>query len=144
MILFYCDNGLSIVWGVPAEAERVSKKLRKNFEKEGLKITVESGKDGTDYLNLYLDLKKDIFRQWQKPNSNPLYVNINSSHPPQCLKQIPTMIEKMISRNSSSKDEFNRVKKDYQASLNNSGYKKKLQFNPHINKKKHKRNQVGV
>ena len=83
-----------------------------------------------------------IYRQWRKPNSNPLYVNINSSHPPQCLKQIPTMIEKMIARNSSSKEEFNRVKKDYQASLNNSGYKKKLQYNPHTNKKKHRRNRV--
>ena len=140
----YRDDGLSIVRGGPVEVERVSKKLRKIFEKEGLKITLESGKDGTDYLNLYLDLKKDTFRQWRKPNSSPLYVNINSSHPPQCLKQIPTMIENMISKNSSSKEEFNRVKKDYQASLKNSGYKKKLKYNPNANKKKrrHRRNRI--
>ena len=68
----YRDDGLSIVRGDPAEVERVSKKLRKIFEKEGLKITLESGKDQTDYLNLFLDLKNGTFRPWRKPNSNPM------------------------------------------------------------------------
>ena len=139
----YRDDGLSIVRGDPAEVERVSKKLKKIFEKEGLKITLESGKDGTDYLNLYLDLKTDTFRPWRKPNSNPMYVNINSSHPPQCLKQIPTMIEKMISRNSSTKEEFDMVKEDYQTCLNKSGYKKVIEFNPHTKKKTtHRRDRI--
>ena len=92
---------------------RVSKKLKKIFDKEGLKITLESGKDCTDYLNLYLDLKNDIYRQWRKPNSNPLYINTNSNHPPQCKKLIPSMIEKMISRNSSSKEEFDKVEETF-------------------------------
>ena len=137
----YRDDGLSIVRGGPAEVERVSKKLKKIFDKEGLKITLESGKDCTDYLNLYLDLKNDIYRQWRKPNSSPLYINTNSNHPPQCKKQIPSMIEKMISKNSSSEEEFDKVKEDYQASLNKSGYKKVLKFNPNpvSNKKKHRR-----
>ena len=139
----YRDDGLSIVRGDPAEVERVSKKLRKIFEIEGLKITLESGKDQTDYLNLFLDLKNGTFRPWRKPNSNPMYVNIDSSHPPQCLKQIPTMIEKMLSKNSSTKEEFDMVKEDYQASLTKSGYKKVIEFNPHTKKKKtHRRDRI--
>ena len=120
--------------------ERVTKKLHKLFETEGLKITCEAGKHGTDFLDLYFDLKYDKYRQWRKPNSNPLYVHKDSNHPPQVLKEIPSMIEKMVSKNSSSKAEFDKVKREYQCSLKNSGFVKKLQYRPDVPKpKKHKR-----
>ena len=40
----------------------------------------------------------------------------DSNHPPQVLKEIPSMIEKMVSKNSSSKAEFDKVKREYQNS----------------------------
>ena len=53
------------------------------------------------------------------------------------------MIEKMLSKNSSSKEEFDMVKEDYQASLTKSGYKKVIEFNPHTEKKKtHRRDRI--
>ena len=96
----------------PGEVERVTKKLHKLFETEGLKITCEAGKNGTDFLDLYFDLKHDKYRQWRKPNSNPLYVHKDSNHPPQVLKEIPNMIEKMVSKNSSSKAEFVKLREN--------------------------------
>ena len=64
----------------------------------------------------------------------------DSNHPPQVLKEIPNMIEKMVSKNSSSKAEFDKVKREYQCSLKNSGFVKKLQYGPDVPKlKKHKR-----
>jgi hypothetical protein len=50
--------------------------------------------------------------------------------------------KKMISRNSSTKEEFVKVKEDYQASLNKSGYKKVIEFNLYTKKKKHRRNRI--
>ena len=134
----YRDDGLSIVRGSDVERERATKKLIKIFKNQKLKITTESGKTGTDYLNLYLDLKNNCYRQWKKPNNNPIYVNSQSSHPPKCLNQIPIMIEKMISKNSSSKVEFDKVKHEYQTSLKNSGYNHNLSYNPYTSKKKRK------
>ena len=140
MVGLYRDDGLSIVRGNPGEIERVTKKLHKLFETEGLKITCEVGKDGTDFLDLYFDLKFDKYRQWRKPNSEPLYVHKDSNHPPQVLKEIPNMIEKMVSNNSSTKAEFDKVKKEYQNSLKNSGFIKKLQYKPKLpNQNNHKR-----
>ena len=46
------------------------------------------------------------------------------------------MIEKMISRNSSSEIEFEKVKHEYQSSLKNSGYNHTLSFNQCTSKKK--------
>ena len=66
---------LLLIRGGASEGERISKKLHKLFGSEQLKITTEFGKSGTDYLNLYLDLKNDCYRQWNKPNSEPIYVN---------------------------------------------------------------------
>ena len=127
MVGLYRDDGLSIVRGGPGEVERVTKKLHKLFETEGLKITCKAGNQRTDFLDLYFDLKYDKYRQWRKPNSNPLYVHKDSNHPPQVLKEIPNMIEKMVSKNSSSKAEFDKVKRKYQNSLKNSEFEKKLQ-----------------
>ena len=134
----YRDDGLSIVRGSDVERERTTKRLIKIFKDQKLKITTESGKTGTDYLNLYLDLKNNCYRQWKKPNNIPIYVNRQSSHPPNCLNQIPKMIEKMISRNSSSEIEFEKVKHEYQSSLTNSGYNHILSFNPCTSEKKKK------
>ena len=144
MVGLYRDDGLSIVRGDPGEVERMTKKLKKIFEKEGLKITCEAGKQGTDFLDLYFDLKFDKYRQWRKPNSHPLYVHKDSSHPPQCLKEIPNMIEKMISKNSSTKAEFDKVKKEYQNTLKNSGFKVNLQYRPETPKVNTNRRQREV
>ena len=78
----YRDDGLSVIRGSESEKESIVKKLHKIFNEENLKITTENGKTGTDYLNLYLDLKNNCYRQWKKPNNNPIYVHKDSSHAP--------------------------------------------------------------
>ena len=73
MVGLYRDDGLSIVHGVPGEVERMTKKLKKIFEKEDLKITCEAGKQGTDFLDLYFDLKFDRYR------GSPTYTKITNT-----------------------------------------------------------------
>ena len=46
----------------------------------------------------------------------------------------------MVSNSSSTKAEFDKVKKEYQNSLKNSGFVKKLQYKPNVpNPNKHRR-----
>ena len=69
----YRDDGLAVICGGAAESVRIVKKLHKEFSKPDLKIKTEYGESATDFLNLYMDLKNDCYRQWKKPNNEPIY-----------------------------------------------------------------------
>ena len=83
-----------------------------------------------------------------KPNNEPVYINKNSNHSPQVLKELPKTIEKRISNISSSKEIFDISKPIYEKTLNECGFQHKLLYQENaINnidgnqeKKKRKRN----
>ena len=84
-----------------------------------------------------------------KPSSEPVYINKNSKHPPQILKEFPKTIEKRISTISSSKDIFENSKTIYKDTLKKSGFQYKLLYqqniqnnDEHHEKKKRKRNAI--
>ena len=64
----------------------------------------------------------------KKANSELLYINVKSNHPPNIIKQIPNMIEKRLSDLSSSAVEFNEAKSDYEKALRESGFDVNLKF----------------
>ena len=76
-----------------------------------------------------------------------IYIDINSNHPPQILKQLSKSISKRLSENSSSKEVFDKSKTLYEKSLkNNSGFDERLIYhqdngnkNQHKKIKKHQR-----
>ena len=53
---------------------------------------------------LHLTLSLESYQPFRKPNNDLIYIDINSNHPPQVLKQIPKSISKRLSENSSSKE----------------------------------------
>ena len=57
------------------------------------------------------------YQPFRKPNNDPKYVDINSNHPPQILKQIPNFISEKLSENSISKEVFDKSKMLYEKSL---------------------------
>ena len=57
-----------------------------------------------DFLDIQFNLKTNSYKPYMKPNSVPVYINKNSNHLPQVLKELPKTIEKRISNISSSKD----------------------------------------
>ena len=107
----YRDDGLNCTKNVnPSQLERSKKKVVKLFkEKFDLKITIETNLKVVNFLDVTLDLNTGTYRPYAKPNSNPIYVNVDSNHPPNIIKQIPSMIANRISRISSNKDTFDRV-----------------------------------
>ena len=65
-----------------------------------------------------------------KENDQPLYVDINSNHPPLVLKNIPFGVNRRLSRISANKEIFEKEKKPFQDSLQRSGYRHILEYSP--------------
>ena len=141
----YRDDGLCCFQKLSGpQLERTKKTICELFRSHGLDITIESNLVATEFLDVMLDLKRDKYYPFRKPNSNPRYIHVQSNHPPNIIKQIPAMISKRISNNSSDKTEFDRAAPEYNKALTDSGYKEKLTFNDKSGNKKRnrKRNRI--
>ena len=82
----------------------------------------------TDFLDAKFDLTSESFWPYRKPNSYPQYIHISSNHPPNIKKQLPNMIAKRLSQNSSNKSKFEKEAPDYAEALQISGYNIKLHY----------------
>ena len=112
------------------EIERRKKKIIQTFKKHRLDITVQTKLKEVDYLDIEFDLNNDTFKPYRKPNSDPLYVNKKSNHPPSILKQIPKGIGKRLSELSSSEEIFKAATPQYEEALKKSGFNEKLVYSP--------------
>ena len=97
----YRDDGLGVFKNISRpETERKKKAIVKAI---GLSIVVDTNLKTVDFLDVTFDLDKNICKPYQKPNNSPIYINKNSNHPPNILKQLPKSIFKRISETSSSR-----------------------------------------
>ena len=46
------------------------------------------------FLDIELDLINNTYKPYKKPNQSPMYINVNSNHPPSIIKQIPVTINR--------------------------------------------------
>ena len=88
----YRDDGLGVTTQRPQQVENTKKKICKIFKDNGLKISVEANKHIVDFLDVTMDLQKNTYQPFMKPNSPLLYVNNESNHPPSILRNIPKSI----------------------------------------------------
>ena len=85
---FYRDNGLGIFNNITRpETEWKNKATVKMFKKRGLSIVVNTNRKIADFLDVTFDIYKNIYKPCRKPNNSPIYINKNSNHPPNILKQ---------------------------------------------------------
>ena len=127
----YRDDGLAVHSRLPKrELEATRQRLKNVFANHGLEITFENphGVKVVNFLDVTLDLTKEIHKPYRKPNDNPLYVHVDSNHPPNVIKQIPLGINKRLAYISSNEDEFTKATPDYQKALTDSGYTHKLKM----------------
>ena len=68
------------------------------------------------------------YQPYNKPNNNPLYINILSNHPPNIIKNLPGNISKRINNLSADKTPFNKCKDLYNNALAETGFKHKITF----------------
>ena len=125
----YRDDGLAMIPKASGpKMDRLRKDIIKLFQSEGLKITCESNIIETDYLELTMNIGTGKYFPYRKPNDKPQYINTESNHPPNVVKQIPITISQRLSRISSDEGEFNKVKDDYQKALLDSGHAATLKY----------------
>ena len=103
----YRDDGLGICQNMSkTEIERLKKRIVKMFKDCGLSITTECNLKSVDFLDITFDLVNNTYKPYWKPNNEPQYINQQSNHPPNIIKQLPKLTEKCQSENSSNVDVF--------------------------------------
>ena len=140
----YRDDGLGSYANMPGpQTERTRKKITKIFKDNGFSITIDMNLLKVNYLDTSMDMSTGKYQPYRKPNDKPLYINCKSNHPPNIIKQIPTMIQNRLSELSSGADEFEKAKEDYCEALSNSGFDGNMKFEkPKRKKRKRKRNVI--
>ena len=96
-----------------------------------LSITSETNLKIVNFLDVTLNLNTRTHEPYSKPNNNPLYININSNHPPKIIKNLPENIQKRISKLSSSTRIFNNFKDLHNNALSASGIQQRIRFEQH-------------
>ena len=124
MFGLYRDDGLSVVdIDTPSNLERLTKRIRSLMKSAGFDITIDAGSKSTNFLDVSLNMTRESFQPYRKPNSKIQYVHHESNHPPHILKGLPKMVQKRLSSLSIDKKAFDNTKEDYEAALMRSAYK---------------------
>ena len=124
----YRDDGLGVTKRSGPQASALEKELHKIFHSMGLKVTTEVNIRKTEFLDIVLDLQTGRTAPFKKPLETPVYVNKESSHPPNVIRRISTTVGDRLCGISSSKDEFDRNVHPYQEALQRAGHKDKLVY----------------
>ena len=126
----YRDDCLAVTNASRKQTEDLKKKMCEVFSVEGLQTTAEANLTKVDFLDVTFALDDGTYKPFTKPNNIPQYVNIHSNHPPSVLKNIPASVNKRLSTISSDEKMFKTAVPLYQESINRSGYKYTLKFDP--------------
>ena len=95
-----------------------------------LLVHVSTNLKTVDFPDASFDLNQSVYKPYRKRNNNPIYIDKNSNHPPNILKQLLKSIVKRISDTSSNEEIFNRSINIYKEALNKSGFKDELKYIP--------------
>ena len=126
----YRDDGLMVSMLTKRQNELLKKRICEIFQKNGLKITINTNLKIVDFLDVTFDLENDLYKPYLKPNNVILYVNIASNHPPSIVKNIPESINKRLNSISKTEEIFENSIGPYQEALNKAGYTFKLHWVP--------------
>ena len=80
------------------------------------------------FLDVTLDLSNNSYKPFIKPNQNPSYINVNSNHPKNIIKQIPKAVNLRIGKLSANEKIFKESSKRYIEALKNSGFKEDFRY----------------
>ena len=102
--------------------EKIKKCLQKGFKNNVLDVIIECNMKIVNYLDVTFNLNDGTYRPYQKPDNIIQYINVESNHPPNIIKQIPKTILKHLSQLSSNEEIFNESAPFYEDKLYQSGY----------------------
>ena len=93
-----------------------------------------------NYLVITLDISNENNFPYRYPDYPPLYIHVQSNHPPIIIKQLPKGINSRISTLACDSDEFNKAAPIYNKALQVSGFAEKLYYEPPETAKDRRRN----
>ena len=129
----YRDDGLACFRNLNGhQSDKLKKDITKIFKEMGLSITIAANLKIVNFLDVTFNLQDGTYKPYKKPNDTPLYINIDSNHPPNIIKQIPATINTRIQAISSNEEIFKKAKPYYEEALSKSGYKDKLSYSTEI------------
>ena len=105
----YRDDGLAASPARPRQVEMLKKKICKIFSAHNLKVTIEANLKVVNFLDITLDLEREIYLPYMKENHTPVYVDVQSNHPPLVLKNIPLGVNRRLSKLSANKEIFDKA-----------------------------------
>ena len=120
--ILYRDDGLGITSSTPRQTEKLRQAIIKVFKGHNLNITIDVGLTRVNFLDVTLDLDREIYKPYRKPGDKQQYVSAWSNHPPRVLQNIPLAINRRLCDISSNEDVFLEAIPPYQAELENCGY----------------------
>ena len=126
----YNYDGLAFfVYTSEPQGNRIRKKFIKIFNEHfDFSITCETNSKSVNFLDVTVNLTIGKYQPYNKPDHNPLCINILSIHPPNIIKNLPGNISKRISNLSADGTTFNTSKDSYNNALTKSGFKHKIRF----------------
>ena len=111
------------------QADRIKKDFIKIFKVYfDLSITCKTNFKAVNFLYLTLNLTTGKYQPYNKPDNNPLYINMLSNHPPNIIKNLPGNVSKRINNLSPDETTFNKSKDLYNSALGKSGFEHKITF----------------
>ena len=130
----YRDDGLAYFENISGpQAEKIRKDVIKIFkQKFDLNITSKTNLKIVNFLDVTLNLSTGKYQPYNKPDNDPLYIDVNSDHPPNITKNLPDSISKRIKKLSSDEHVFNSTKDLYNNTQKNSGYKQNIKFQHNV------------
>ena len=106
----------------------IQKGIIKAFKFWGFKIEISSNIKIVNFLDVTLDLSNNSYKPFIKTNQNPSYIDINSNHPKNIIKQVPKAVNLRISKLSANEKIFKESSKRYIDALKNSGFKEDFRY----------------
>ena len=90
-----------------------------------------------------MDLVNNTYQPYQKRNSETVYINKHSNHPPSISKQLPKAINKQIAEISCNQDIFDTAKSTSKQLLCKSGFNEELKYNNKDSKEQTRNKEKG-
>ena len=75
-----------------------------------------------------LDLSNNSYKPFIKTNQHPPYININSNHSKNIIKQVPKAVNLRICKLPANEKNFKESSKMYIDALKNSGFKEEFRY----------------
>ena len=110
---WYRDDGLTCFeYTSGPQAYRIRKDFIKIFKEDfNRSITSEKNLKTANFLDVTLNLTTGKYQPYNKPDNNPLYINILSNHPPNIIKNLPENISNRINTLSADESQcFNKYR----------------------------------